>query len=993
MAKEKGPKSDNKPFTPNETVEVHKAAQTNLTVGESAWVPSGRKVLVLSNKQSLRELLQNGFADLGYDVRVSGASLEALKMVKAGGIELVAIESVFDGESCGEFLSLMENVSGFSKIAVIVVCDDFHEPALQGIQIPYKNLCIAKASLSKDGLKNFARQLLDSTYDPEAEKKKLNGRVLVCESIEDRAVALKGCLATSGLDVVLATSIDEGLLKARATMPDVVIVGADVVGGGAIEFVSHVKSDRALEAIPCLVLCDEQSRAKVRSGAFGVGALGCVMYPLISEEVLAQVGVMAKLTQTLATMQENAVSLAVSNFELSEARGLLEEQKKELERGSNFKSEFLAKMSHELRTPLTGMLGFAQRLMDMYPSDVTHKEAVATIMRNGDHLIELINDILDLSKIEAGKLDIAPQSTSPIDLLHDIRALMLIRAEQKGLNLSVEALDDIPERIITDPMRLKQIILNLVGNAIKFTQRGSVRVVVSCDRTEETMQFQVIDTGMGMTPEAKDRLFQAFMQGDTEVTRRFGGTGLGLTISLQLAEMLGGTIAVDSILGMGSSFKVTIKTGTLEGVPVVSPTEIARARESKINSSNFEKIKLSGRILVAEDNPDSRRVLEHYLKRAGAEVVFVENGKDAVSKALADSPDLIMMDMQMPILSGYDATKKLREQGFTKPIIAITANALASEIKKCMDAGCSHAQAKPFNWPSLFTLLNEFIGIRSIDESIKTESVSKPIETKTVNTPPPRSEPVIKKNIEPPPQPEPIKVAKEEPKTDEETKAIISDLFEEAPDLRPLIIDFISGLDPYRVAIRNALKSKDWAGLKQTAHDLSGISGMYGYSDTSEVAKKLRLSCMQKDIDEIRSLSSELLNLIDRMKYGLPIMNSGGAQEAPAEPVTETTVIISELVNLSPDLIPQVIEFIDSLGTVVARINRAYKANNWRELREASNEAAGTAQLYGYPKLAEVNQQIEVAAKEKDSIALGSKIKELHTIKEAIVRGKDQLSS
>ncbi len=989
MVKEQGPKNTEK-MTPGSTGTIKVSSK-------NSWVATGRKVLVLSNKQSVRELVQGGFNDLGYEVKVAAASLEAMKIVKSSSIELIAIESVFDGESCGEFLSLIENIANSSQICVLVVCEDYNEPALKGIQIPYKNLCIAKAALSKDALKTYARQLLDPNYDAEAEKNKISGRVLVCESLEERCSELSNSLADAGLDVVIAKGFEDGLFKARSTMPDVIIVGAEIEGGGAITFIAHIKTDRALEAIPCLVLCDEQSRTKVRSAAFSVGALGCVMYPLIREEVLSQVGVMVKLTQTLATMQENAVSLAVSNFELSEARGLLEQQTKELERSSAFKSEFLAKMSHELRTPLTGMLGFAHRVMDMYPDDPQHKDAVSTIMRNGDHLIELINDILDLSKIEAGKLDINLQPSSPVDLLQDVRALMLIRAEQKGLSLNIEAADDIPERIVTDSMRLKQILLNLVGNAIKFTQRGSVRVVVSCDREEETMQFQIIDTGMGMTPEAKERLFQAFVQGDTEVTRRFGGTGLGLTISLQLAEMLGGTISVDSILGMGSSFKVTIKTGALEGVPVVPPLEVAKPRENTVNSSNFEKIKLSGRILVAEDNPDSRRVLEHYLKRAGAELIFVDNGKDAIARALGDSPDVIMMDMEMPIMSGYDATKKLREQGYTKPIVAITANALGSEIKRCMDFGCSHAQPKPFNWPSLFALLNEFIGINGNVDSLNVTEKVQPSFVKTAtkkgSSVSSMQEPIPQKIAEAPVVSSFDSAKSDAPQTDQDNKALISELFEEAPDLRPLIIEFVSGLEPYRLAIRNALKSKDWAGLKQTAHDLSGISGMYGYADTSEVAKKLRLVCMQKEVDEIRLLSGELLNLIDRMKYGLPIMKGGSVAQVEVDTLPETTVIISDLVTLSPDLIPQVIEFIDSLGSVVAKINRAYKSNNWRELRDASNEAAGTAHLYGYPKLAQVNQQIEEAAKEKDSVALGSKIKELYDIKEAIVRGKGQLSS
>jgi signal transduction histidine kinase/HPt (histidine-containing phosphotransfer) domain-containing protein len=992
MVKDKGPK--------NIDTGVDSKVEMGNAISTGSWAPTDRPVLVVSNHQALRDLLQSGFGDLGYQVRCAAGSLEALKILKSQNIELLVIESMLDGESCGEFLGLIENLKKAESLAALIVCEDFNDPGLADLNVPVKTACIIKTNLSKEILRQSGQQLLDPNYDPEVEKRKLNGRVLVCESIEERLDNLKDYLLQSGLDVVISRTKEEGLSKARATMPDVIIVGADVVGGGAIEFVTSVKSDRALESIPCLVLCDEQSRLRVRSGAFSAGSLGSVMFPIIKEELLAQVGVMAKLTQTIATMQENAVSLAVSNFELSETRSLLEEKTKQLEKSSTFKSEFLAKMSHELRTPLTGMLGFAQRLLEMSPSDPNHKDAVSTIMRNGDHLLELINDILDLSKIEAGKLDITLQSTSPVDVLHDVKALMQIRAEQKGIALSIEALDDIPEKIVSDPMRLKQIILNLVGNAIKFTQRGSVRVVLSCNKDQETMQFQVIDTGMGMSAEAKDRLFQAFVQGDTDVTRKFGGTGLGLTISLQLAQMLGGSISVDSILGMGSSFKVVIKTGSLEGIGFLSPADIDRARSKALDARNFESIKLAGRVLIAEDNADSRKVLEYYIKKAGAEIIFVDNGMDAVNRAISDSPDLVMMDMQMPIMDGYDATRKLRGQGFTKPVIAITANALSSEIKKCMDAGCSHAQPKPFNWPSLFGLLNEFIGIGTVTALsaapvVTPAKVSAPEKAsapaKSVSQAPVAVAPVAKPAETVSRDSLSIEARVEELKAEEDESApLISELYEEAVDLRPIIVDFVKGLDPYKLAIRNATKSKDWAGLKQTAHDLSGISGMYGYPDTSEIAKRLRLACMQRNVDEIRGLSSELLTLIDLMKSGLVKMTS--SQVAPIES-GETAVIISDLITLSPDLIPQVVEFIDNLGSVVAKIHRAYKSSNWKELKDVSNEAAGTALLYGYPKLAEVNQQIEEAAKDRDTMIVGEKMKELHAIKEAILRGRDQISS
>lgn len=979
MVKQNGPKNSDKKVD----VKVETGVLHNTVV--SGWSPKGRRVMIVSNRQALRDLLQKSMLDLGYEVKTASGSLEALKIIKSLEIELMLLESVIDGETCCELLNLAENVSKSKNLASIIICEDTTEKTLEMPNMQIKNLCVAKSNLSKEVLSKSARQLLDVNYSGQEEAEtKIRGKVMICESLKPRSEELLKILTDSGLEVVLAADVSEGMQKVRSTLPDVIIVGAEVDGGGATSFISQVKGNKALESIPCLVLCDEKGLSKVRPEAFAVGSLGCVSYPLIKDEVLAQVGVMAQLTQTLASMQESAVSLAVSNFELVETRALLEEKTKQLEKSSSFKSEFLAKMSHELRTPLTGMLGFAQRLMDMSPGEHGHKEAVSTIMRNGDHLLELINDVLDLSKIEAGKLEITPQPCSPVDICHDVKALMQIRAEQKDLFIAVEASEDIPERIISDPMRVKQIILNLVGNAIKFTQRGGVRIVLSCDRATETMQFQVIDTGIGMSAEAKNKLFQAFVQGDTDVTRKFGGTGLGLTISLQLAELLGGSVTVDSILGMGSSFKVSIKTGPLTATRFLNPTEVAQDRSRIINQENFESVRLSGRILIAEDNQDSRKVLEYYLKKAGAEILFVDNGMEAVNKAVSESPDVVMMDMQMPVLNGYDATRKLREQGFTKPIVAISANALDTEVRKCLEAGCSHVQPKPFNWVSLFSVLYEFIGAP--------EDKAQPVE---VEFQPERETLVVEPKRKPVKPPE-KKVIKSKPtplvdEAEELLSPIVSELFEEAPDLRPLIIDFVQGLDPYRIAIKNAVKAKDWAGLKQTAHDLSGIAGMYGYNETSEVAKNLRLSCMQREIDTIRNLSSELLTLLDRMKYGLPQMK--GEDVSSESIVEETNVLISELVTLSPDLIPQVMEYIDSLGGVVAKINKAHQASNWKELKDTCNEAAGTAHLFGYPKLAEVSQAIEVAAREKDSSVVSEKLKELLMLKEAVERGREQISS
>lgn len=951
---------------------IRPASAAHVLVKKDTWSTAGLSVLIVSDNGSLRDSIAKGFKEIGYTTNVAASSIEGLKAVKSSEIDIVVVSSILEGASSADFLNLIENVSLNKEIVVLIVCDNFNDKGLSKIETSLKNLCIAKSDLSTERLAQSARQLLDPTFDPVAEKKKIKGRVLVAEADEERQKAITECLLDSGLEVVPARDTNGGLDKAREKLPDVIIVDADISPDGAIEFIRKSKSDPALESIPCLVLCDEVSRGKVRSGAFSVGALGCVMYPINKDEVLAQVGVMAKLTQTMAEIQEHAVSLAVSNFELNETRGLLEQKTKELERSGDFKSEFLAKMSHELRTPLTAMLGFAQRLLHMEPGDPDHNDAIRTIMRNGDHLLELINDILDLSKIEAGKLSIDPRPCSPLEILQDVKALMRIRAEQKGIAFFIEYQSDIPSQIITDSMRVKQIILNLVGNAIKFTQKGSVKVVVGCSPAEETILFQIVDTGMGMSPEAKERLFKAFEQGDTDVTRKFGGTGLGLTISLQLAELLGGTVSVDSILGMGSSFKVTIKTGPLKDVKFISPTEAEQVKQKDVDEDAIEITKLTGRIIVAEDNADNRRLLEFYLKKSGASFSFVENGRDAVSKVLNENPDVVLMDMQMPIMNGYDATKKIREQGFTRPIIALTANALDVEVKKCIDAGCNRVLPKPFNWNALFGLLKDHIGAKGSSEHIVKLAAKEPSAQIALEG-------------------QSSKGTTNTPESAITLGPIVSPLYLESPELQPLIGEFLESLDQYRSSIRTATKAKDWAGLKQTAHDVSGVSGMYGYPECSDLAKKLRLACMQKNTEEICGLSDNLIAILDRMKLGLAVMKGEVVAISPSQP--ETRVIVSDLVSLSPELIPQVLEFLDNVDAVLSKIQSACLNKNWPELTTVSNEVAGTAQLFGYPSFAEVAKEVEEAAIAQDSNKANINVSKLADLKDAMLRGRSQIPS
>jgi len=365
------------------------------------------------------------------------------------------------------------------------------------------------------------------------------------------------------------------------------------------------------------------------------------------------------------------------------------------------KTEFLANMSHEIRTPMTAILGFADLLMDLQQPVEQRIDCVQTIRRNGDHLLVIINDILDISKIEAGKMQVERIACSPVQIVEEVVSLIRVRAIDKGLTLTAVYATPMPAMIQSDPTRLRQILMNLAGNAVKFTNAGSVKVVASLntDGQDAFLTFDIIDTGPGLTKAQMANLFTPFTQADTSTTRKFGGTGLGLSISSRLATMLGGTITVESTPGQGSTFSVKIETGALDGVKMIErggsePIALSALAAPALGGA------LKGKILLAEDGLDNQRLIAFHLRKAGADVTIVENGQlahDAAMEAWKSGEpfDLIVMDMQMPELDGYGATALLREHEYPGAIMALTAHAMAADRQKCLDVGCDEYGTKP----------------------------------------------------------------------------------------------------------------------------------------------------------------------------------------------------------------------------------------------------------------------------------------------------------
>lgn len=413
------------------------------------------------------------------------------------------------------------------------------------------------------------------------------------------------------------------------------------------------------------------------------------------------------------------------------------------ERASRAKMQFLANMSHEIRTPMNAILGFAELLLDETLDPQKKFEVRDRIRANGEQLLALINDILDLSKFEAGDVPVEKLHFSITDLVYHTLQTMRPLAARKGLSLSAETASPIPQVIVSDPIRTRQILTNLISNSIKFAEKGSIKLILSCETENQKprLRFDVEDTGIGISPDAQKRIFQPFSQGDSSITRKFGGTGLGLSLSKRLANALGGDLKLKwSEVGKGSRFSVSIDPG--ETSKSVFIQDLRLPREESISHPPFEEGKRSQelppknqsenqqrasttprrsrtqpsgalkdlKILLAEDSPDNEELIRYYLTAEGAEVDVAHNGLEASKKATHSYHDLILMDIQMPVMDGLEATRQLRALGYQHPIVALTAHALKEEVKRSLDAGCDAHLTKPIQRQKLVNEILQLAG-------------------------------------------------------------------------------------------------------------------------------------------------------------------------------------------------------------------------------------------------------------------------------------------
>ena len=482
------------------------------------------------------------------------------------------------------------------------------------------------------------------------------------------------------------------------------------------------------------------------------------------------------------------------------------------EAASQAKSTFLANMSHEIRTPLTAIIGFSDMLKESRHYNEETRHEIDSIIRAGKHLQEIINDILDLSKIEAGQLEIELIEASPMEIVHQVDELISPRAAEKGLNFKTSYNFPLPKVIKTDPTRLRQVLLNLLSNAVKFTNEGGVEVVVDYLEDKKQMRFSVVDAGVGMTELEMRRIFKPFTQADTSTTRQYGGTGLGLCISQQLATKLGGDINCTSKKGVGSKFVFTTSIGDISPVDLAVEEYVV---ESKPKKAKFvlPHNSVAGTVLLAEDTPDNQRLISMYLRRAGASVDVVENGQQALQKALQQDYDLILMDMQMPIMGGVEAIEKLRVAGYKNPIVTLTANALKQDRERCAQAGADDYLTKPLDLEPFHAVLKTYLN-----------------EPQPVT---PASSPLF-------------------------SSAFVTDDLMDDPEFKELVNKFIEDLPEKLQDINDAYRNRNWADMKSLIHKLKGTGASFGFPLITELASLIYKDLLDDNHAALESAMAEL---------------------------------------------------------------------------------------------------------------------------------------
>jgi len=531
--------------------------------------------------------------------------------------------------------------------------------------------------------------------------------------------------------------------------------------------------------------------------------------------------------------------LEVENLQRKKVQEALKENQKNLEiardralSATETKSNFLANMSHEIRTPLTAIIGFSKVLQTENIEADRKRKTIRTIIKNSEHLLHIINDIMDISKIEANKLEISNGKIDLFQFMHDCKNIVAEGILEKNLDFQVKYDYPVPKNFISDEVRLKQILINLIGNAKKFTEQGHIYIHVNYSVEQNTLHFAVEDTGIGLTKEQCEKIFTAFTQADSSTTKQYGGTGLGLSISRQLVKKLGGDLAVESIKNMGSVFKFQINPGDNQNLELCYEKQYVKSPDADVENSK-QLVFVSGSILLVEDTVCNQELISNYLEDMGAKVTIADNGQIALDKCKYQTYDLIIMDMQMPVMGGLEAVEKLRESNYTGPITMLTANAFEEEKQRCLKAGCNDFLAKPIDMDALTETVAKYLE-SSNDVAFIESEVNNTIDL-------------------------------------DDDSYIISTLLGKREKLDRLIFRFITQLPHYLTDLAQAFENNDIESLKSKTHQLKGSGGNYGFIAITETCIEIENAINENEIESIKQLIADLNYTIIKINKGTEI--------------------------------------------------------------------------------------------------------------------------